>query len=99
MEIKPLNDNVVIKPDEKASEIKTKSGLYLNTDAQETKGNKQGKVIAVGPGALSKDGNKRLEMSVKKGDVVLYSWGDSVEIEGVSYEIVSESHILGILTK
>ena len=36
-------------------------------------------------------------MSVKKGDEVLFSWGDEIKINGEEYQIVSESSILAIL--
>ena len=98
MQIQPLHDKVVIQTEEKTTEVKTDSGLYLNAEAQEAKGKKQGRVVAVGPGAWNEGGDGRRAMTVKKGDTVLYSWGDSVEHEGVSYDIVSESNVLAIIS-
>ena len=94
MNIKPLADRVVIeKPS--GGEQKLDSGLYIAGDAVKA-GSSQGTVVAVGPGKIGDDG-KVNPMSVKEGDRVLYSWGDTVEVDGKEYEIVSESSILAIL--
>lgn len=50
------------------AETKTASGLFLPETAQ--KELNEATVLAVGPGAMGKDG-KRLGMGVKKGDRVL----------------------------
>ena len=57
----------------------------------------KGEVVAVGPGKYE-DG-KRVPLSVKVGDTVLFSrYGyDEVKIEGQEYYIISESNILGIV--
>jgi len=96
MNIKPLYDKVVIQPLVQETERKTDSGIYLNSEAKENS-KKQGTILSVGPGAWNEDGDGRIEMTVKEGDVVLYSWGDTVEHEGATYEIVSESQILAII--
>ena len=49
-------------------ETKTASGIYLPESS--VKDINQGTVLAVGPGALDKNGNK-IPMSVKPGDKVL----------------------------
>ncbi|MDD4151706.1 MAG: co-chaperone GroES [Candidatus Gracilibacteria bacterium] len=94
MNIKPLNDRVLLKAI--TQENVTKSGIYIPDNA-----NKERpfiyEVIAVGPGKEI-DG-KIKNMSVKIGDKVLsgqYS-GDEVKIEGNEYKIVSEDYILGII--
>jgi len=58
----------------------------------------KGKVVAVGPGARSEDG-ELIPMSVKKGDVVLIGkWsGTEVKMDGKEYVIVKESDIMGIV--
>ena len=58
----------------------------------------EGKVVAVGPGALNKAG-ERLPMDVKAGDKVLYGKyaGTEVKIEDEKYLIMHQEDILGIL--
>lgn len=91
--IKPLGDRVVIKPEE--AEEQTDSGLYIPDTAQEKP--QRGSVTAVGPGRVE-NGNK-IEMSVSKGDKVLYSKyaGTEITIDDQDYLIVRESDILGTI--
>jgi len=94
MKIKPLDDRVLIEQSE--AEEKTPGGIVLPDTAKEKP--QRGKVVAVGPGKLSKDGD-HLGMSVKAGDEVFYGKyaGTDVEIDGVKYVIVKESDILGVV--
>lgn len=57
-----------------------------------------GKVIAVGPGKLN-DAGKRVAVSVKKGDTVVYGkyGGTEVEIDADQHIIVRESELLGVI--
>lgn len=94
-DLKPLGDRVLVK--EQKTEIeKTDSGIFLATPISEDQGAKRGKVVAVGEGKILDDG-KRMPMGVKKGDDILFQWGDEIKIDGVAYYIVSESNILGII--
>ena len=93
MNIKPLADNVVLKP-AKAEET-TKSGIVLTSAAQEKP--QIAEVVAVGPGGLV-DG-KETVMTVKVGDKVVaakYS-GTDIKIDGEEYTIVRQSDILAIV--
>ena len=94
MVVKPLEDRILIKPMEQA--LKTDSGLYLPESAKERP--VQGKVVAVGPGKLLENG-KRAELSIKKGDVVVYGKyaGSEIEIKGLEHLILRESEVLGIV--
>ncbi len=94
MKLKPLDDRVVVIPQE-AEEI-TAGGIVLPETAKEKP--MMGKVVSVGPGKMLDDG-KRAKMSVKKKDVVLYGkyGGSEVEIDGKEYKILRESEILGIV--
>ncbi|MFA5838587.1 MAG: co-chaperone GroES [Candidatus Paceibacterota bacterium] len=95
-EIIPLSDRVLIKElnqDEK--DRKTSSGIIIPDSVHEDKGSKKGKVVAVGEGKYE-DG-KLVPMKVKIGDIVLFSWGDEIKIDGEEYQIVNESSILAIL--
>ena len=60
MNMKPINDRVVVKPG--SAEEKTKGGIIIPDTAKEKP--QRGEVVAIGPG---KDGNL---MTVQVGDVV-----------------------------
>ena len=96
MNITPIDDRVVVRPNE--SESKTASGLYLPEGAKEKP--MTGTVLAVGPGKLD-DNGKRTAPTVKKGDTVVYGKyaGTEVELEGEQHVIVRESDLLGVLEK
>ncbi len=92
MNIKPLADHVVIKPNEE-SEEKTKSGLYVPDTAKERP--QEGEVLAVGPGALN-DKGEIIAMNVAVGDKVIFKKyaGNSIKYDGVEYLILPEKDIL-----
>jgi len=96
MKLVPLDDRIVIKQSE--AEEKSTGGIILPDTAKEKP--QRGKVVAVGPGKMTDEG-KRAEMSVKKGDEVIYAkyLGNDVEIEGAKYVILHENDILGIIEK
>ena len=92
--VKPIDDRVLLKPDE--PEEKTESGIYLPENAQEKP--MTGEVLAVGPGKLQDDGN-RAPMSVKVGDRVLYGKfaGTEVELDDDKFLLARESELLGVV--
>lgn len=92
--LKPLFDNVIIKPLE--AEEKTASGIILPENAKEKP--QIGEIIAVGSGHVTPDG-KTLPMILKIGQKVLYKeWGgDRTKVEGVEYIIVKQPDVLAIL--
>ena len=96
MKIQPLGDRVLVEPDKK-EEGKTKSGLYL-PETMEKDRPEQGTVIAVGPGKLTEEG-KRIPLSVKKGDMILFTkYGpNEIKVDGKEYLIAREEDILAIL--
>jgi chaperonin GroES len=95
MNLKPLGDNIVVKPAK--AEEQTKSGLIIPETAKE-KPNK-GEVVAAGDGRWDKDGSKRVPMEIKVGDTVLYKeWGKtSVKIDGEEFFIMAESDVLALV--
>ncbi len=97
MNMKPLFDNIVVKPAK--AEEQTKSGLFIPDSAQEKP--KKGEIIAVGDGNWDKKGEKRLPMDVKVGDVVIYKeWGKTpIKIDGVEYFLMSQGDVLAIVAE
>ena len=91
IKLKPLDDRVVVEA--LPAEEKTKGGIVLPEAAKEKP--QQGKVIAVGPGRMTRDG-ERVPPNLKKGDTVVYGKysGTDVKVEGTEYKIMRESEIL-----
>ena len=92
--IKPLADRVIVKPDE-VKEV-TKSGIVLpDTSKEKPIG---GIVVAAGPGKVTDEG-KLSNMSVKVGDKVLYGKysGTEIKLDDDEYLIMREEDIFGIV--
>lgn len=96
MNIKPLDDRILVKPEE--AEAKTASGIFLPEGAKEKP--MMGKIVATGPGKLTDDG-KRAAPSIKKGDTVVYGKyaGTEIELSGVKHLIMKESELLGVIDR
>ncbi|MGB7338872.1 MAG: co-chaperone GroES [Phototrophicaceae bacterium] len=94
MNLRPLNDRVVVEPVEQ--ETTTASGLVLPETAKEKP--QQGKVLAVGPGARDEDG-ERMALDLEVGDMVLFAKyaGTEIKIDGNKVLIMKENDILGVL--
>lgn len=92
--IKPLGDRVIVEAI--AKEETTASGIVLPDTAKEKP--QEGKVIAVGSGALV-DG-QRVALEVKEGDRVIFSKyaGTEVKYEGRELLIMRENDILAVLS-
>ena len=95
MKIKPLADRVLVKavaPDE----VK-KGGIIIPDTAKEKP--QEGKVIEVGKGRINEANGERIDMEVKKGDMVLYGKysGTEITVDDVEYLILRESDILATL--
>ena len=95
MNIKPLHNNVVIKPLDK--ETVTASGLIIPDTVSKEKP-EQGEVIAVGSGKILDNGQVAL-MNVKVGDKVMFRKysPDEIKIDGQEYLIIKESDIMLII--
>ena len=96
MNFKPLHDRVAVEPLEQ--EEKTAGGIIIPDSAKEKP--MQGKVVAVGNGARSENGNV-MPLELKVGDIVLYGkWsGTEVKIDGRAFMIMKESDVMGIISK
>ena len=95
MNIKPLSDHILIEPIKE--EEKTKFGIFLPETAAKER-SEEGKVIAVGPGKRSENG-EIIPVSVKPGDKVLFTkYGpNEIKVEDKEYLIATESDILAII--
>ena len=97
LSLRPLDDRVVVEPTD--AEEKTAGGILLPDTAKQKP--QQGKVVAVGPGKVKKDGN-RAPMQVKIGDTILFtSWaGDEVKKQYATSEdllIMREEDVLAVI--
>jgi chaperonin GroES len=95
MNIKPLNDRIVLRRFE--AEEKTTGGILLPDSAKNKP--QKGKVLAVGPGRLLKDGTRR-PLQVKVGDTVLFTnWaGDEFkQSRGDNILLMREEDVLAVL--
>jgi chaperonin GroES len=92
--IRPLQDRVLVKRIE-ADEM-TAGGIIIPDTAKEKP--QEGEVVDVGPGKRLDNGSVQ-EMSVKKGDKILFSkyGGTDVTIDGEDYLIMREDDILGVV--
>lgn len=95
MKIKPLNDNVVVKP--VTEKEVTKSGIVLPETVDKERPEK-GEIIAIGEGKLLENG-QRAQMSVKIGDKIMFKKysPDEIKIDDEEYLIVSQNDILAII--
>ena len=93
----PLGDRVLVKPIQKDEGKKTASGIIIPETVDKEKP-EQGKVVAVGDGRITDDGNT-IPMRIKKGDTVIFSkYGpDEIKVDGEEYYILSESSILAVI--
>ena len=91
LNIKPLDDRVVVQPMD--AEETTAGGIVLPDAAQEKP--QRGTVVSVGPGKLL-DSGERGEPSITVGDEVIFGkyGGTEIEVDGVEVKILRESDIL-----
>ncbi len=92
--LQPLADKVLVRPG--PEEEKTESGIILPDTAR--KKPQEGEVLAVGPGRW--DDGKRVPVSVKIGDTVVYSkyGGTEISVRGEDLVILDEEQILAVKT-
>lgn len=93
--LRPLHDQIVVKAI--SNEQATKAGIIL-PDTSDKQRPEKGEVIATGPGKVS-DSGKRQEMSVKKGDKVIFKKyaPDQIKIENQEFLIIAESDVLAVI--
>ena len=94
MKFKPLRDKVLVK--RLSEDEKTKGGIIIPDTAKEKP--MQGTVVSVGVGKKTDDG-KRIPMSLKQGDRVLFGKyaGTEIKLDGEEHLILGEDDIMGIV--
>jgi len=96
MKLRPLGDRLVVRRND--AEDTTSGGIVLPDSAKNKP--QRGKVIAVGPGRVLKDG-KRRELQVKEGDTILFTaWAGDEFREGSSREsilLMREEDVLAVV--
>ncbi len=94
MNLRPLNDRVVVKRMEE--EQKTAGGIIIPDTAKEKP--IQGEVLAVGNGRVMEDGTRKA-LDIKKGDRVLFGKysGTEITLEGDEVLIMREDDILAVI--
>jgi chaperonin GroES len=83
IKIHPLEDRVVILPDDEAETLR--GGLYIPDTAKERP--TQGAVLAVGPGRIER--GQRVKMDVQVGDKVIYG-----KYSGTPYQVGDDELII-----
>jgi chaperonin GroES len=98
MRLKPVNDKIVVKPNEKNKEEKTSSGIILPDTVQD--GTLiEGKVVAVGDGMYSMSGTL-IPVVVDVGDTILYNKNAQKaehKIDGNEYILMSVNEVMSIV--
>jgi chaperonin GroES len=96
MKIKPLSDRVLLKRIEE--EEVARGGIIIPDTAKEKP--QEAEVVAVGDGKLD-DNGKRVSMTVRAGDRVLFGkyTGQDIKIDDVEHTIVREDEILAIVAR
>jgi chaperonin GroES len=96
MNVRPLADRILIRRIDAKEQVK--GGIIIPDTAKEKP--TEGEVVAVGPGRLTK-GGERVKLDVAKGDRVLIGKyaGTEVKIDGDNYVILREEDVLATFSK
>jgi chaperonin GroES len=95
MNLKPLDDRIVVKPNE--AETQTASGLVIPDTAKEKP--QQGTVLAVGPGKRAESTGEVIPVGIEVGQTVLYSkyGGTEVTVGGEDVLVLNARDVLAIV--
>ena len=94
MKLKPVNDKIVVKPNQKKDEEVTESGILL-PDTVDSGKLLEGEVVAVGKGMYSASGTI-IPVVVNVGETILYNKHAQVH-EYDDYVIMSVNEVLSIV--
>ena len=94
MKLKPVNDKIVVKPNEKNEEEVTDSGIILPDTVDQGK-LLEGEVVSVGEGMYSANGTL-IPVVVNVGDTILYNKHAQVH-DYNDYVIMSVNEVLSII--
>ena len=97
MKFNPLGDKLLVRRSEE--EETTAGGIVLPGSAAEKPS--QGEVLAIGPGRVLDSGEK-VEVPVSVGDTVVfgqYAGNNTIKVDGEELLILSESDLLGTVSK
>ena len=94
--IKPLGDRVLIRPIAVDEFKKNIAGIIIPETVDKEKP-EQGQVVSVGEGRY--ENGKRIPVSVKKGQRVIFSkYGyEEIKIDGEEFYILEEKNILAVI--
>ena len=95
MNLKPLDDRIVVKPNE--AETQTASGLVIPDTAKEKP--QQGVVLAVGPGKRAESSGEIMPVGIEVGQTVLYSkyGGTEVSSNGEDVLVLNARDVLAVV--
>jgi chaperonin GroES len=95
MNLKPLDDRIVVLPSE--AEKTTSSGIVIPDTAKEKP--QQGEVLAVGPGRRSEISGELIPMNVETGDIVVYSkyGGTEITVDNQDLLILTSRDVLAVV--
>ena len=98
MKLKPVNDKIIVKPEEKPDDNVTDSGIILPDTAAGGELS-EGKVVAVGDGMYSANGTL-IPVVCDVGDKILYgqhTMAQEYTVDGEKLIIMSQNEILSIV--
>lgn len=93
--VRPLHNKILVERDE--AQDRTESGIFLPESSKDRP--KSGTIKAVGDGSLNTETGKRIPLTVKAGDRVIFSSyaGTEVKIDDSELLIMTEEDILAII--
>ena len=93
MNIRPLHDRVVVK---RMEEERVSAGGIVIPDSATEKPSR-GEIVAVGNGAISKDGSVRA-LDVKIGDAIMFGQysGTAIKVDGEELLVMREDDIMAV---
>ena len=95
MKLKPVNDKIVVRPNEKNEEETTESGIILPDTVDQGK-LLEGKVVAASEGMYSATGTV-IPLVVSEGDTILYNKHAQLHEYDDDLVIMSVNEVLSIL--